>query len=408
MKKAISLLLVLAVALSLSSIAFAATDIPGTDTTTIGNYASISPRAIAIPLATSGATQYYDIAAGELFLVSNNIIVGTDTVLRPDETYKFDIHYAAASITNANTATILASTKKLQKSDIGNGTVRVRTMKGSSAVQSSKIITVGSKTTNQTYQLEVVTRANYGTKTTDVEYILSIINSNTTNTFVESTNTFTVGFGEYSDSTDIGEDGIVTISNDNPVITKDQFTEMAKSANYRNIIFEAEDGNWIYKGKIAGMKDTNFSYNYDPDTDLLNKFPDQEFKFLTFPGGVHFPTTGEMRINVSDVSSDFKTMYAYLYRDGRLTEIDATYDSGADELIFRTNYLGEFVITNMAITDTSLVAEEEPENVEEEEEEEEYYPNNLNPGTGAGSSGAMMLFGLMTLASAAVVSKKRR
>lgn len=428
MKKAIALLLALTVAISLSSIAFAATDIPGTyqapavyhdsevyvipetGSPQSFNAVGIAPNLVQLPTATAGSTQTYDVAANEMFLVSGGKLVGTDTELRPDETYEYDIYYnAGAKIENKDAATIIASTRLIRKSDLGdNGSIRIRTVKGGSAVQSSKIVSVGNRGTDLSYRLQIQTRANYGTSTTDLEYLLRVVNGPANMTFAESSHTFVVGFGEYSDSTDIGEEGSVIISNDNPVITKDQLAEIAKSANYRNVIFEAEDGNWTFKGRIAGMKSTNFSYNYDPDTDLLIKFPEQEFKFLNFPGGVNFPTTGEMRINVSDVSGDFGTMHAYLYRDGRLTAIDSTYDTNSDEIVFRTNYLGKFVITDMPITDTSIIGEEPDEDFDDEEEE--YYPgeNNHNPGTGAGTANAMALLGLVSIASAAVVSKKRR
>lgn len=409
MKKAISLLLILALTLGISVVGFAATDIPG-DYYNRFNALSVTPN----PLATPGATQTYNIGAGELFLVNGKAIVGTETELRPDETYKFDIFYAPTAIVGKSAAEILpvnnvgGLARKLTKSDVGKGTVKVRTIKGSSAVSSAKIKTVGSGNT-QTYRLDIETRPNYGTKTTDLEYTLNVADTDTNNVFAESTHTFVVGYNTISDSdTDVGEGGTITITNDAPVILKDQFADIAKSANYKNVIFEAEDGNWTFTGKVAGMKDTNFSYNYDPDTDLLNKFPDQEFKFVNFPAGVNFPTTGEMRIDVSDVSSDFKTMYAYLYRNGQLTEINTTYDSGADELIFRTNYLGRFIITNERITDTSLLPEPE------EEEEEDIIPipevpgGTNNPTTGAADAGSMVALGLVAIASAAAISRKRK
>lgn len=455
MKKAISLLLVLVVAFGMSSVAFAASDIPGTydarnnyagthnnagTHNAVNNYAgtpnagtnSFAGRSLTAasndtlflpepstpyampgtPYATNGTTiPTYTIGANELFLVYNNGIIGADTELRPDETYKFDIYHTKIGLTSQTATNITnnANVKKVTKAELGTGTIKVRTVKGSSAIQSAKIRTVGTGT-QQTYRLEIITRPNYGTSTTDLEYVLYVVDpTNAAYSFADSTHTFTVGFNEISESqTDVGEEGTITISNDAPVITKDQFADIAKSANYKNVIFESDDSNWSFKGKVAGMKSTNFSFNYDPDTDLMNKFPDQEFKFVNFPAGVNFPTTGEMRIDVSDVSDDFRTMYAYLYRNGQLTEIDSTYDSGADQLVFRTNYLGRFVITNRPITDTSLVPDEETE----EEFEEEYIPvpevpSTNNPATGAGSANAMAALGLVVLASAAVVSKKR-
>ncbi len=405
MKKAISLLLVLLMALGMNTLAFAASDIPGTfgQRTLAMND---SQRLLAPPLATQGATQTYTAAANEIFLVSGGKPVAPETTLYPDETYKYDIYYTSTGATGT-AADILAASAKLTKADLGtSGAVRLRTIKGSSAISSAKIKTVGTGTT-QTYRLEIETRATYGTSTTDVEYQLYATETNSGKTFLDSNHTFEVGFKEISDSaTEVGEEGTITITNENPVITKDQFAEIAKSANYKNVIFEAEDGNWTYKGKVAGMKSTNFAYNYDPDTDLINKFADQEFKFLTFPSGVTFPTTGEMRIDVSDVSDDFSTMNAYLYRDGKLTEINSTYDSASDELVFRTNYLGKFVITNQPITDTTLMPE--PDADEEPIIVPEVPGAGENPATGADSASAAVALGLVSIASAALISRKRK
>lgn len=412
MKKAISLLLALAVILSLSSVAFAAEDIPGTFNANNNTGRGMLGRVMQTPGSTPGSTSVTSVEAGELFLVERNKkIVGTDTELRPDEEYEFDIYYATSRL-SGDDANIIANSRKLVTGDIGDGTVRLRTLKGSSAISSAKVRTVGSGSNLRTYRVEIDTRANYGTKTTDVEYSLNVNDPTTNNIFDESIHTFVVGFNSIDDSdTDVGEDGVLTISNDTPVILKEQFEDITKSANYKNITIESDDGNWSWKGKVTGMKDSNFSYDYDPNINLLNMFPDQEFKFLNFPAGVNFPTTGEMRIDVSDVSEAFRTMYVYLYRDGRLTAITGNYDAGADEIVFRTNYLGRFVVTNMPITDTALMPEEpvteEPDDIFEEEEP--VPPTTNNPTTGASdSTDAMLAIGFLALASGAVVSRRRK
>jgi hypothetical protein len=204
---------------------------------------------------------------------------------------------------------------------------------------------------------------------------------------------------------DVGEEGTIIIENEAPVIMKDQFTEIAKSANYKNIYIESEEeGSWSFKGKVAGMKDTNFYYDFDPDTDLLNKFPDQEFKFLTFRGGVNFPTNGEMRIDVSDVSDVFDTLYPYLYRDGKLTSINGTDDAGTSQLVFRTNHLGKFIITNKKITDSSMLPDEPVE--EAPIAEVPAPPATNNPYTGAPID-LTAVFGLISMAAGSLVSRKR-
>lgn len=432
MKKAISFLTVLVLVLSFGIVGFAdegiATDvapIPGAGDMAGTEGAApiqIQPRLSYTPGTPAvGSTEAipikYSLAKGELFLVdAAGTIVGTDSLLIPNTTYKFDIYYATSLIETKSYDEIFTAgadlVKKLSPTDIGkNATLKVRTIKGSGVLSSTKIRTVGSSTsTDSGYKLEVVTRSNYGVKMTDVELELYVTGATAISTaspavtLVTSRHTFQVGYltiGE--DETDVGEGGTILISNDRPVITKEYFTDIAKSANYKNVTFESEDGNWIFTGKVAGMKDTNFTYNYDPDTNLLNTYPEHDFKFLNFPAGVNFPTTGEMRIDVSDISGTARTLYAYLYRDGRLTEINGTYDSGADQLVFRTNYLGKFVISDRPITEAT---------VPEEPEEEEVVPvpetprNNENPHTGAAAPNAMAAIGLLSLASAAVIKRK--
>ena len=421
MKKVISLLLAFAVVLGIGSVAFAA---DGNGILGSGSAGSINERLEITPGATPGATTTATVEAGELFLVHNGrTIVGADTELRPDEGYKFDIYYAKSRLTGSE-ATVIGGAARLTAADVGRGTVRIRTLKGSSAISSAKIRQVGTGAT-RTFRVEIDTRPNYGTKITDVEYSLNVVDTDTANTFIETIHTFLVGFNTISDNaTDVGEDGVLTISNEAPVVLKDQWTDIARSANYRNITIESDDGNWSWKGRVTGMRDTNFSFNYDPNIDLLNMFPEHEFKFLNFPAGVNFPTMGEMRIDVSDISDAFNSVYVYLYRDGRLiaihggsnigrsgrmTSTHGLYDSGADEIVFRTNYLGRFVIVDREITDTSLIPEElEPEEPYEEPEPLPE-PPILNPPTGVtGSTGALLTIGLLTLVSGAVVNRKRK
>jgi hypothetical protein len=438
MKKAIALLVVFAVALSLSVVSFAATDIPytygannaaGTQTNNAtGNYGANNTTRMNRALTNNtdsndviffgesgisnyaadilGGTDTYTFNAGEIILVNNGRIIGEDSLLSPNETYKFDLYYATGHTTGPAGTVVgtagVTNIDRLTKYQVGDGTVRARSVKGSSQIQSAKIKTTG-RGNATTYYLELETRANYGTTINDVQYTLSVLNAS--HALVDTTHLFRVGFNTISDSeTDVGELGTITITNTAPVILKEQFTDIAKSANYKNVIFEAEDGNWSFTGKVNGMKDTNFSYNYDPDTDLLNRYPEHDFKFLNFPAGVNFPTSGEMRIDVSDVSGTFGTMYAYLYREGRLTEIAGTYESGADQIVFRTNYLGRFVITDRPITEASIVPEEPTEIVPVPE-----VPQNQNPHTGASTvPNAIAAIGLLTLASGAVIRRKSK
>lgn len=398
MKKVLSFLLTAAMIMTLSVAAFAA-----------DNDNLIQPR---ISLGTSEGELV--VGNNELFLVdADGRAVGANyNGLQPDSEYTFKIYYNSNSTEiRGDNAALIEGAKPLNKDLLQGGTVKLRTIKGSSAIQSAKIKEVSR---GARYELEIKTRSYFGTKMNDVEYSLFVTGSKRPEgSFNESRHLFEVGFLSISDSdTDVGEGGTITINNDTPVIKKDQFTDIAKSANYKPIILEAEDGGWRYEGRVSGMPDSNFYYTYDVVEGIVNRLPDQDYKFLTFKAGVTFPTNGTMRIDVSDISNSFGSLYTYLYRDGKLTLVDTTYDSGADEVVFRTNYFGTFMITDKEITDSTLLGETEEDKEPEEEDNDTTTGNTGNTGNPNTGIDSMMnlaaALGLVTLVGAGVISRKKK
>jgi len=206
-----------------------------------------------------------------------------------------------------------------------------------------------------------------------------------------------------------GEGDTVTISNDTPIWTKKQIERLVEANNYKAITLEHEDGSWTYEGRMNGMGDTNFYTTQDVIPSIMNKY-DQDFKFLILPAGVTFPTNGEMRIDVSDVSVDWDRVYTYLYRNGKLTRINTTYDSQDDMIVFRTNYLGAFVMTPVEITDTTVL--EQPTEVSPAPSPAPGTgvggTNNPNTGIPAGMNLIVGLGSLSLLTAGTVILRKRK
>lgn len=409
MKKVISLLSAFAVACTMGVATFAADDTPGT--------VRYSSRAVEVTPFVNVIGQSGEISVGprELFVVdaTSKVVGGVYNKLDPDTEYNFRIYYNDSNAAiEGNDVSVLGNpaAKELTGVIINKGTVQLRTVKGSSNIQSAKIKTIGRGDAAR-YELQITTRASFGTKMNEVEYTLDVSGSaSPAGTFQRSSHTFEVGYESIDDlDTDVGENGIITISNDAPVITKEQFADIAKSANYKNVTFEGDDGGWRFTGRVSGMPDSNFYYTYDVIPEIVNKFPEQDYKFLNFRAGVTFPTNGEMRIDVSDINDDFSKMYAYLYRNGKLTRVNTTYDSGASEVVFKTNYLGSFLITDTEITDTTIVAEEPDEGDEDEGVHGESGGPGSNPSTGASSAmDIAMTLGLVSLVTAGAISRKRK
>jgi len=442
MKRVVSLLLALATAICVSAPAFAATDDYGINRTAngttandvitfnedgsinygttangtdnnVGSRALLSDPLTRVSYGTSGNA--ITLTANEIVIVEDNntnAIIMPETHLDPGTEYKFKVYYVnTAGGTNISAVDAQNHITPILDSMMAGGKFRLRAVKGSSVISTAKVEKRGSGN-SATYRLTITTKENWSTKETDVEYTLAVTNQGAGGVpFAQGNMTFKVGYGRFTDEEidSFAEGDIITISNDFPVILKKQFETLAKNYNYKAIQFESEDGIWSYLGRVSGMGDTNFTYSRDVVPAIVTKFEDQEFEFLTFGAGVNFPTNGEMRIDVSDFSDEFNTMYTYLYRDGKLTPISTTYDSGADELVFRTNYLGSFVITNEQITDTTIINQGNQTVPEEPAEEVPNVTNPENPNTGASSSmNTAVALALTSIAAAAMVGRKRK
>lgn len=413
MKKVLSLLVAFATAIGVSATAFAAED----DIIYIGEDVDYSGAATYNVNDTSRSTVYgasgiITLTKGEIVLVTDSTtpsIIARNAHLDPGNDYKFRLYRADADQTNVSVSN--AQISPVTDSMLGGGKFRLRGRSGTASISSAKIVKRGTGD-NATYRLDLTTRQSWGVKLYDVEYLISITGAANATDIIESSTTFEVGWRTIADE-DIeaySEDDILTISNDYPVIKKDQFTTLAKNANYTAVEFEDEDGMWTFRGRISGMGDSNFHYSRDVIETIANTFEDQNFEYLTFGAGVNFPTNGEMRINVADFTDDFNNMFVYLYRDGKLTRVNTTYDSGADEIVFRTNYLGSFVITDEEITNTSILNPENNNNATETPAEEPPITNNNNENPSTGASAGMnvaIVMGVVSLAAISITSRKK-
>ena len=373
------------------------------------------------------------ILAGEMLLVSDGRIVLPEHLLVPNHEYVFQIYYNSSStadyITHNITGPLSASpalvplTEEAISGPLGDtttGRLRLRSGRGTTTIGRSELRTRGTGTA-RTYELLLETRASFNTRQTDVSFTLLtsgiLPELDPTAGFanpIQSNLSFVVGWPRMTDD-DIdsyAEGDTVTISNDYPVIMRRQLERLVRNYSYRPIHLAFEDGSWEYTGRMSGMSDTNFFTTQDVVPALMNRF-DQDFKFLSLPAGVTFPTNGEFRIDVSDVSDDWDRIYTYLFRNGNLTPISTSYDSLDDMIYFRTNFLGSFVMTDVEITDLNLIVQPGEPEVEEPEEPYETLPETQNPpmGVAVGMSSTGLLVGLGTaslLGAGALVTRRRK
>jgi len=388
------------------------------DVLVFDDYADIAPS-----LAWTGAPDTLRIAPGEMFLVQSGSIVLPEALLVPNREYIFDVYYNVtdASIDQVITQPLESGLMPLIESAISGplgatttGRMRLRSGRGSNMFSRTELRTRGSGPTRG-FQVVLETRENYNTRHNDVTFTLLTSGNlppapaGEANP-IQSTIALTVGWPRISDAEieSYAEGDTVTLSNEYPVVLRRQIDRLVRNHNYRAIHLAFEDGSWEYTGRMSGMGDTNFYTTQDVIPVLMNRL-DQDFKFLTLPAGVTFPTNGEMRIDVSDVSDSWDRIYTYLYRNGTLTPINTSYDSMDDMIYFRTNFLGSFVMTDVEITDLYLITR--PEQPEVTTPQVPDHPNVYNPPTGVAMGVNNMLIGLGTfsvLGAGAVITRRRK
>ena len=160
---------------------------------------------------------------------------------------------------------------------------------------------------------------------------------------------FTYGYQElensYLKSLEKGE--TVEISNAAPVLTQDQLERIAELNDYRRVTLAGED--WSYTVLLSDEEDKNFRFTNAGAKEILQKYPDQDFKFFTFSGTPSFATTGTVVLDVSDVEEAFGQLYTYRYADGRLYYIKAVPGEEEGTLTFRTRRLDTFLVTNRSL-----------------------------------------------------------
>ena len=423
MKKAIALLLAFATAFSVSVPAFADADLDSAiriaDSATGDNLAgsSIAGRSVT-PFNLILDEGDLTIEQHDMFFVFNGgdmdgRLLLPGSVITPGEEYTLDVYYATTA-SSTDEAGILANSAPVTRNLLDGGKLRLRTVKGSTSIATAKLEENGSGS-NATYQIVLTAKSNYGTKLSDVEYALEVTGAGSTGSiFTKRTGVaFRVGFEKMEDSElDAYEEGdTVTLYNDRPVVTKKQFENLAKAFNYKAVTFEDENATWTFTGRVSGMSDTNFYNTQEIIPSVVIDNPDVDFKFVNFLGGVKLPTNGEMRIDVSDISADFNELNLYLSRGGALTPIAATHDRDTDELVFKTNYLGTFIIADTAIAAEleEPLSPEDPNYLPPVDQNNPTLPlNPNNPGTGATDAGIISMIGLAALAGAGCLIRKKK
>ena len=236
------------------------------------------------------------------------------------------------------------------------------------------------------YYLYVEARDTVVTKPVDVKYNVKLVRkSNNLSVFTQEVK-FQYGYeeanGDYISGLDKGD--VVEIDNDRPVITDTQFDKIAKINDYKNVPLSGSG--WEFTVNVTDESTKNMVHNNAGIKEVLAKYPDQDFKFFSFPGKPSFAATGRMALDVDDIVDDFEKMYTYRYANGTIYRINATFDGDENTLTFRTNKLDNFFVTNKFIEDGTVVSDAEDTDTDDTNDSNNgssSNPDKNNPSTGA-------------------------
>lgn len=253
--------------------------------------------------------------------------------------------------------------------------LRAETKNGKSVISSFKV-----EEENDQYQLEVTTKAGWPTEQSEVEGAVRAVKRSNGQVVSSVEAELTVGYPTISDEAleAVKADEYIFVESDAPVISTEQFQKLDEYADGSKVTFT--NGMWTYEVRVSGQEAVNMLHNERAIKEVSSKFEDQNFKYVSFPGGPAFDFTGKMTIDVSDEMEDFDgKFYVYRYLRGALERIDATVDLEDESISFETKNLGRFVITDKEIADGTIVdesftqapAEDTEKPVEEEKPAEE-------------------------------------
>lgn len=280
----------------------------------------------------------------------NDIVLGTDadsgfalkdSLLEPGETYRFPVSISIAGAQATPLTTSLLDEYSFKISNTGEG----------NSMSEFILDKVGG-----VYYITATVKAGWPAVTTEEEYTMKLTEKSGSKNSVEVTVAFETGYKAVSDDyiASLAKEDEIKVDNDTPVFTKSQLNTISDLNNNKKVTFT--DDNWNYTVIVSGMKEINMLHNSNAIAEILNKYADNNFEFLTFPAGTKFSTNGTMEIDVSDYTDDFGgKFFVYRYLDGKLTLINSSYNGDDEVLSFTTNTLGRFVITDKAISDAVVI-----------------------------------------------------
>ncbi len=311
--------------------------------------------------------------------VNTDGIALADAVLTPGEEYRFPLNITMDD----------GSTRPLVDTDLDSYSLRVNNIGTGNTITNFKIIEISS-----VYYVAAEVKMGWPVDQTEEQFTIKYIKKTDGKTLSTINVDFKTGYAAADDAyiNTLAADDYIQVDPNAPVFTKEQLDKIAKLNNYKKVTFT--NGTWMYTVNVTDMDNINLLNNQNAINDILNKYQDNQFTFLTFPAGSEFPVSGTMSVDVANMIDGFNGhYYVYKYDGYKLTKITSTFNEDDYTLNFNVSALGRFIITDKEITDTVIVSTGT-------------LGTKTNPSTGADTS-MVMAIAVMALMSTAALSIKK-
>lgn len=279
------------------------------------------------------------------------IVIGTDTdsgialadgLLKSGETYRFPV---LVSVDGAEPV-------ELTDEILDNYSFRISNTGKGESLTSLKL-----SKKQGAYYIVAEVKAGWPAEQTEEEYSFKLVKKSGNDTVATLKVEFLTGYAYASDEAiaALEKEDYIEVDNDAPVYTAEQLEKIEKINLYKKVTFSGD--NWTYTVNATDMDNVNMLYYHNTVKEILTKYEDNSFDFLTFPAGPKFSLNGTVEVDVSNYADNYnETFFVYRYLGGKLTLVPSTYDSDEQILSFNTNTLGRFVITDKQIKDAVVVA----------------------------------------------------
>lgn len=203
------------------------------------------------------------------------------------------------------------------------------------------------------YYLTVTTKPVYGTETIPAEILVRLQDEKTGKELGRDTVRMEVGSQTMKGVEALPAGEALRVSNAAPVVTEEQFRALWTKNDGEEVLLAGPG--WEYQVDVADAAGQNLYSTAAVVPEVLEKYPEQEFRFLSFPGKPVFGAAGTMTVDVSDLAASYGgEFYLYRYLGDRLYYLRSQYDPEAETLVFRPSELGSYVITDREIGDLEV------------------------------------------------------